>query len=112
MEESTPSAAVLTRRRFIGTATRAVGGLSALGVAGCAGAAGARVKDKLKIPLANSSIGNTWRLEMENTYRAAGGAEPDRTQVYGEVYNASNDKSDQAQQQSNQISARVDAIDI
>jgi hypothetical protein len=54
-----PSAAVLTRRRFIGAATRPVAGLSALGASGCAGAAGARVKDKLKIPLANSSIGNT-----------------------------------------------------
>ena len=107
-----PSAAVLTRRRFIATATRAAAGLSALGAAGCAGAAGARVKDKLKIPLANSSIGNTWRLEMENTYKAALGAEPYRSQVYGEVYNASNDMSDQAQQLSNLIAAKVDAIVI
>ncbi len=107
-----PTAAVLTRRRFIGGGARAAAGLMALGTAGCAGAAGARVKDKLKIPLANSSIGNTWRLEMENTYRAALGAEPYRSQVYGEVYNASNDMSDQAQQLSNLIAAKVDAIVI
>ncbi len=83
-----------------------------LGTAGCSGAAGSNVKGKLKIPLANSSIGNTWRLEMENTYRAALGAEPYRSQVFGEVYNSSNDMSDQAQQLSNLISARVDAIVI
>jgi ribose transport system substrate-binding protein len=104
--------AVLTRRRFIRTATRAAAGMSLLGVTGCSGAAGSNVKGKLRIPLANSSIGNTWRLEMENTYRAALGAEPYRSQVFGEVYNSSNDMSDQAQQLSNLISARVDAIVI
>jgi ABC-type sugar transport system substrate-binding protein len=98
-----PGVAVLTRRHFITSASRAAAALTTLGVAGCAGAAGARVKDKLKIPLANSSIGNTWRLEMENTYRAALGTHPYRSQVYGEVYNASNDMSDQAQQLSNLI---------
>jgi ribose transport system substrate-binding protein len=107
-----PSSGVLTRRRFIGGASRTLAGLSALGVAGCSGAAGSLVKDKLKIPLANSSIGNTWRLEMENTYKAALGAEPYRSQVFGEVYNASNDMSDQAQQLSNLIAAQVDAIVI
>jgi ribose transport system substrate-binding protein len=107
-----PPAGVLTRRHFISGASRSAAGLMTLGVAGCAGAAGARVKDKLKIPLANSSIGNTWRLEMENTYRAALGTEPYRSEVYGEVYNASNDMSDQAQQLSNLIAARVDAIVI
>ena len=107
-----PPVDVLTRRNFIGGVARVAGGVMALGTAGCAGAAGARVKDKLKIPLANSSIGNTWRLEMENTYRAALGAEPYRSQVFGEVYNASNDMSDQAQQLSNLIAAKVDAIII
>ncbi|MBV9817222.1 MAG: ABC transporter substrate-binding protein, partial [Solirubrobacterales bacterium] len=87
-------------------------GLTVLGAAGCSGAAGSRVKDRLKIPLANSSIGNTWRLEMENTYRAALGTEPYRSQVYGQVYNASNDMTDQAQQLSNLIAAKVDAIVI
>jgi ribose transport system substrate-binding protein len=108
--EHRPQAGVLTRRSFIGAATSAAAGLTVLGTTGCSGAAGANVPDKLKIPLANSSIGNTWRLEMENTYRAALGAEPYRSQVFGEVYNSSNDMSDQAQQLSNLISAKVDAI--
>lgn len=113
MEESGASqAATLTRRRFVRRAATSAAGLTVLGVAGCSGAAGSRVKDKLKIPLANSSIGNTWRLEMENTYRAALGSEPYRSQVYGEVYNASNNMTDQAQQLSNLISAKVDAIII
>ncbi|MBV9048665.1 MAG: substrate-binding domain-containing protein [Solirubrobacterales bacterium] len=112
MEESSAQGAALTRRRFVGAAARTVAGVTVLGAAGCSGAAGSRVKDKLKIPLANSSIGNTWRLEMENTYRAALATEPFRSQVFGEVYNASNDMSDQAQQLSNLISAQVDAIVI
>lgn len=104
---------MLTRRRFISSATGAVAGLSGLALSGCSGAAGSSApSDQLRIPLANSSIGNTWRLEMENTYRAALGAEPYRSQVFGEVYNSSNDMSDQAAQLSNLISARVDAIVI
>jgi len=111
MQESTgPNTAGLTRRGFIGAATGAAAGLSGLALSGCSGAAGSEEHGKLRIPLANSSIGNTWRLEMENTYRAALGAEPYRSQVFGEVYNSSNDMSDQAAQLSNLISARVDAI--
>jgi ribose transport system substrate-binding protein len=109
-EHGTGQAAGLTRRRFIGTASRTIAGFSVLGAAGCNGAAGSRVKSKLKIPLANSFIGNTWRLEMENTYRAALAMEPYSSQVFGQVFNSENDMSDQAQQLSNLISARVDAI--
>jgi len=109
-QASTGRRAGLTRRRFIGTAGRAAAGLTVFGVAGCNGAAGSRVNDKLKIPLANSFIGNTWRLEMENTYRAALAMEPYRSQVFGQVFNSENDMSDQANQLSNLISARVDAI--
>jgi ABC-type sugar transport system substrate-binding protein len=105
-----PPASVLTRRRFIGAATRSMAGMSVLGLAGCNGAAGSRVTGKLKIPLASSFIGNTWRLEMENTYRAALAMDPYRTQVFGQVFNSENDMSDQAQQLSNLISAGVDAI--
>jgi hypothetical protein len=39
-------------------------------VAGCSGAAGSRVHGKLRIPLANSFIGNSWRLEMERPSRS------------------------------------------
>ncbi len=105
-----PSAAALTRRRFIGATTRTIAGMSVLGLAGCNGAAGSRVSGKLKIPLANSFIGNTWRLEMENTYRAALAMDPYRSQIFGQVFNSENDMSDQAQQLSNLISAGIDAI--
>lgn len=109
-QASTGRLAGLTRRRFIGRAGRAAAGLTVFGVAGCNGAAGSRVNHKLKIPLANSFIGNTWRLEMENTYRAALAMEPYRSQVVGQVFNSENDMSEQANQLSNLISARVDAI--
>jgi ribose transport system substrate-binding protein len=101
----------ITRRRFIGAAAGTVAGFTVLGAAGCGtGAAGSRVEGKLRIPLANSFIGNSWRLEMENLYKAALQMEPYRSQVYGSVYNSSNDLAKQAQQISNLISAGVDAI--
>jgi hypothetical protein len=53
----------ITRRRFL---VRAGGTVLGLTVAGCSGAAGSKVQGKLRIPLANSFIGNSWRLEMEN----------------------------------------------
>ncbi|HLI60037.1 MAG TPA: substrate-binding domain-containing protein [Solirubrobacteraceae bacterium] len=97
----------MTRRRFVACAAGALAGLTA---AGCSGAAGSELGNRLRIPLANSFIGNMWRLEMENIYRAALDEEPYRSQVFGEVYNSSNDMSDQAEQLANLISARVDAI--
>lgn len=101
----------LTRRRFLTTTAGALAGMGVLSAAGCGnGAAGSQVDGKLKIALANSFIGNSWRLEMENSYRAALGMEPYRSQVFGQVYNSSNDLSAQAQQLSNLVSADVDAI--
>jgi ribose transport system substrate-binding protein len=101
----------LSRRRFLGVAGSTLASVSVLGGLGCgSGAAGSNVHGKLRIPLANSFIGNTWRLEMENSYRAAMLMEPYRSQVYGQVYNSSNDLSAQAQQLSNLVSAGVDAI--
>jgi ribose transport system substrate-binding protein len=97
----------ITRRRLL---VRAGGAVLGFTVAGCAGAAGSKTHGKLRIPLANSFIGNSWRLEMENLYKAALQMDPYRTQVYGAVYNASNDLAKQAQQISDLISARVDAI--
>jgi ribose transport system substrate-binding protein len=97
----------ITRRRFL---VRAGSGFLGLTVAGCSGAAGSKTHGKLRIPLANSFIGNSWRLEMENLYKAALQMEPYRSQVYGSVYNASNDLAKQTQQVSDLISARVDAI--
>src|SRR4029077_12147841 len=67
---------------------------------------------KLKIALANSFIGNTWRLEMENTFKAACKMEPFKSEVSCSVYNSGNDVGKQTQQISNLISQHVDAIII
>jgi ribose transport system substrate-binding protein len=65
---------------------------------------------KLKIALANSFIGNKWRIEMENVFKAACGMPPYKQQVDCSVYNSGNDVSKQTQQISNLISEGVNAI--
>src|SRR5712692_9274847 len=67
---------------------------------------------KLKIALANSFIGNTWRLEMENTFKAACKMPPFKSEVSCSVYNSGNDVSKQTQQISNLISQGVNSIVI
>src|SRR6201982_2267752 len=67
---------------------------------------------KLKIALANSFIGNTWRLEMENTFKAGAKRPPFKAEVSGSVYNSGNDVGKQTQQISNLISQGVNAIVI
>jgi len=64
----------------------------------------------LTIALANSYIGNKWRIEMENVYKAACGMAPYKIQIKCLTYNSGNDVSRQSQQISNLISSRVDAI--
>jgi ribose transport system substrate-binding protein len=63
-----------------------------------------------KIALSNSFIGNKWRLEMENVFKAALLMEPYKSDVQGVVFNSGNDVSKQSQQLSNMIAERVDAI--
>ncbi len=63
-----------------------------------------------KIALSNSFIGNKWRLEMENVYKAALLMEPYKSEVVGTSFNSGNDVSKQSQQISNLIAERVDAI--
>ncbi|HEX2987414.1 MAG TPA: sugar ABC transporter substrate-binding protein [Chloroflexota bacterium] len=65
---------------------------------------------KLKIALANSYIGNKWRIEMANVFRAALDMEPYKSEVDGSIYSSGNDVSKQSQQLSNLISQKVDAI--
>ena len=65
---------------------------------------------RLKIALANSFIGNQWRVEMENVFKAACAMLPYSEQVDCSVYNSGNDVSTQSQQISNLISQGVDAI--
>ena len=69
-------------------------------------------KGKLKIALSNSFIGNQWRVEMENVFKAACAMPPYTDQVECSVYNAGNDVSTQSRQISNLISQGVDAIVI
>jgi ribose transport system substrate-binding protein len=74
---------------------------------------GARAAAKpYRIALSNSYIGNKWRIEMENLYKAALLMEPYKTDVKGTWYNSGNDVSKQSQQMSNLIAERVDAIVI
>src|SRR5579875_691209 len=56
------------------------------------------------IALSNSYIGNTWRVEMENEFKAACAMPPYNTLVKCSVYNAGNDVSKQTQQMDDLIS--------
>jgi ribose transport system substrate-binding protein len=67
---------------------------------------------KVKIALSNSFIGNQWRVEMENVFKAACGMPPYSEQVECSVYNAGNDASTQSRQISNLISQGVNGIVI
>ncbi|MBX5471960.1 MAG: ABC transporter substrate-binding protein [Acetobacteraceae bacterium] len=67
-------------------------------------------KKKFKIALSNSYIGNKWRIEMENLFKAALLMEPYKSEVIGSWFNSGNDVSKQSQQMSNLIAERVDAI--
>lgn len=64
------------------------------------------------IALSNSYIGNTWRVEMENEFKAACAMAPYKTLIKCTIYNAGNDVSKQTQQMDNLISSHVDAIVI
>ena len=102
----------LTRRAFLGTTGVGVAGLAGTGLLGLTGAthAAAAPKKKLKIALSNSYIGNKWRIEMENLFKAALQMEPYKSHVEGSWFNSGNDVSKQSQQISNLIAERVDAI--
>lgn len=65
---------------------------------------------KLKIALSNSYIGNKWRIEMENLFKAALQMEPYKSQVEGTWFNSGNNVSQQSQQITGLIGERVDAI--
>jgi ribose transport system substrate-binding protein len=72
---------------------------------------GVRAADKkLTVALSNSFIGNKWRIEMENLFKASLQMEPYKDQVTGTWFNSGNNVSQQAQQISGLIGERVDAI--
>jgi ribose transport system substrate-binding protein len=64
------------------------------------------------IALSNSFIGNTWRVEMENEFKAACAMEPYKSLIKCSIFNANNDVSQQTQQMDDLISSHVDAIII
>lgn len=98
-----------TRRTLLRTAGLGMAGLPLL----VARPSWAQTSGKVhKIALSNSYIGNKWRLEMENVFKAALLMEPFKSQVQGSVYNSGNDVSKQSQQFSNLIAEEVDAICI
>jgi ribose transport system substrate-binding protein len=100
---------LMTRRGILlGGAT----GLIGLGLAGVSPltARAAGEGKKFTIALSNSYIGNKWRIEMENVFKAALGMEPFKSEVEGSWYNSGNDVSKQSQQISDLIARKVDAI--
>ena len=100
----------LARRALLrGTGGLIGAGLVAGGMTGLATPAIAQ-KKKFRIALSNSYIGNKWRIEMENVYKAALQMEPYKSEIEGSWYNSGNDVSKQSQQISNLIAERVDAI--
>jgi ribose transport system substrate-binding protein len=96
----------LTRRSMLTATGAAALGLSALTYPSYAAG------KKHKIALSNSYIGNKWRIEMENVFKAALLMEPFKSEVEGSWFNSGNDVSKQSQQLTNLIAERVDAIII
>jgi ribose transport system substrate-binding protein len=98
-----------TRRGVLSLGATGLIGLSMAG-ASPSSALAAEEGKKFKIALSNSYIGNKWRIEMENVFKAALEMEPFKSQVEGSWFNSGNDVSKQSQQISDLIARRVDAI--
>ncbi len=99
-----------TRRGVIGLGAAGLVGVAATGAFPSPRLASAAPAKKFKIALSNSFIGNKWRIEMENVFKAALQMEPFKSQVEGSWFNSGNDVSKQSQQISNLIAKKVDAI--
>ncbi len=95
----------ISRRSTLG-----IGGLAGAALLGLSRGPGRAAGKKYRIALANSYIGNKWRIEMENVFKAALQMEPFKSQIEGSWFNSGNDVSKQRQQFSNLIAERVDAI--
>ena len=100
---------VLTRRGLLGLGATGILGLGMTGASPLTALAAAPGK-KFRIALSNSYIGNKWRIEMENVFKAALDMEPFRSEVEGSWFNSGNDVSKQSQQISDLIARKVDAI--
>lgn len=100
--------------RRLGVSALAVGGiLASIGLAGC-GSGGnpttSATKGPYTIALANSYIGNGWRVEMEHILTAYSKEAPYNKEVKLEVNNSANSVSAQISSLDNMISAHVNAI--
>lgn len=106
----------MTRRELLRAGGIGLAGLTGVGAVGLgrgtepASAAPAGTGKKFRIALSNSYIGNKWRIEMENEFKAALQMEPYKSEVDGSWFNSGNDVSRQSQQMANLIAERVDAI--
>ena len=98
-----------TRRGVLGLGATGIVGLGLAGASPMPGFAAEQGK-KFKIALSNSYIGNKWRIEMENVWKAALDMEPFKSEVEGSWFNSGNDVSKQSQQISDLIARKVDAI--
>ena len=86
-------------------------GFSIFGSSPSALAAPVAAGRKFRIALANSYIGNVWRIEMENLLKAASKMEPYKSQVQLSIFNAPNTSvSAQQSQMTDMISSGYDAI--
>ena len=72
---------------------RGLGAVAATAAVAALGRPGLAQGKRFKVALSNSYIGNKWRLEMENVFKAALGMEPFKSEIEGSVYNADNDVS-------------------
>lgn len=99
-----------TKRQVLGLGAAGLVGVGAAGVFPSLRPVSAAPAKKFKIALSNSFIGNKWRIEMENVFKAALQMEPFKSQVEGSWFNSGNDVSKQSQQISNLIAKKVDAI--
>lgn len=103
--------ALFSRRKVFRVAAAGAVATAALGgAAGCGVSQAASGRGRFQIALANSYIGNSWRIEMENQWKTALKMEPFASQVEGSIYNSNNDLRDQSQQLSNLVSLGVQAI--
>ena len=85
---------LIQRRSVLQTGVAGLTGLAAAGLR----PARAQEGKKLRIALSNSYIGNKWRIEMENVFKAALQMEPYKSEVEGTWFNSGNDVSKQSQQ--------------
>jgi ribose transport system substrate-binding protein len=102
--------ALFSRRNVLHLGAAGIAGFGLAGASPFPALAAGEGGKKFKIALSNSYIGNKWRIEMENVFKAALQMEPFKSEVDGSWFNSGNDVSKQSQQISDLIARKVDAI--